>query len=131
MNSPADALRIDRWLFFTRFFKTRSLASESVAGGHVKINGERASPGARVKCGDVVDLVRERIPYRLNVIAIPSRRGPASEANACYEEDPDALQIRLAMQEGLRQDRRLMPKTPGRPDKHTRRKLRARSREAD
>ena len=131
MNIPANVLRIDRWLFFTRFFKTRSLASESVAGGHVKLNGERAAPGARVKCGDVIDLVRERIPYRLNVLAIPARRGPATEAQACYAEDPEDLQKRVTMQNGLREDRRLMPKTAGRPDKHTRRKLRDRNRNAE
>jgi ribosome-associated heat shock protein Hsp15 len=131
MNTPANALRIDRWLFFARFFKTRTLASAAVVGGHVKINGERATPGARVTGGDTVDLLRDRIPYRLRIVAIPARRGPASEARACYEEDAAALEKRLAIQEGLRQDRRLMPKTPGRPDKHTRRKLRARSRTTD
>lgn len=129
VKAPAKELRIDRWLFFTRFFKTRSLASASVSGGHVKINGERATPGARVKPGDTIDLVRERIPYQLTVVAVPGRRGPASEATACYAEDPDAQRKRVAIQEGLRQDRRLMPKTAGRPDKHTRRKLRARNRE--
>jgi ribosome-associated heat shock protein Hsp15 len=131
MNSAANALRIDRWLFFTRFFKTRSLASAAVAGGHVKLNGERATPGARVKCDDIIDLVRERIPYRLTVAAIPARRGPASEAQSCFVEDPEALEKRIAIQNGLRQDRRLMPKTEGRPDKHTRRKLRDRNRGAE
>ena len=92
MNSPADALRIDRWLFFARFYKTRSLASAAVAGGHVKINGDRVAAGARVKCGDTIDLLRERVPFRLTVEVIPARRGPASEAKACYEEDPDALE---------------------------------------
>ena len=130
MKSPADSLRIDRWLFFTRFFKTRSLASSAVAGGHVKINGERATPGARVKSDDTIDLLRDRIPYRLTVTTIPARRGPASEARGCYEEDAEALRKRLAMQESLKQDRRLMPKTAGRPDKHTRRKLRDRNRGA-
>ena len=130
MNSPANSLRIDRWLFFARFFKTRSLASSAVAGGHVKINGERATPGARVKSDDTIDLLRDRIPYRLTVTMIPARRGPASEAQVCYEEDPEALRNRLAIQESLKQDRRLMPKTPGRPDKHTRRKLRDRNRGA-
>ncbi|MGB5164626.1 MAG: S4 domain-containing protein, partial [Woeseiaceae bacterium] len=78
----ADALRIDRWLFYCRFFKTRGRATAAVTGGHVKVNGERASPGHRVKCGDRIDLVRERLPYSLDVISIPSRRGPAAEAKA-------------------------------------------------
>ena len=122
-------LRLDRWLFYARFYKTRALASAATAGGHAKIGGERASPGDRVKCGDVIDLVRERVPYRLTVTAIPNRRGPASEARTCYDEDPEIEQKRQAILQDLRQDRLLMPRTDGRPDKHTRRKLRAKNRD--
>ncbi|MGB5410506.1 MAG: RNA-binding S4 domain-containing protein [Woeseiaceae bacterium] len=124
----ADALRIDRWLFYCRFFKTRGRATAAVTGGHVKVNGERASPGHRVKCGDRIDLVRERLPYSLDVISIPSRRGPAAEAKACYTEDEEVVRQREQQLAALRQDRMLMPKTAGRPDKHTRRKLRERNR---
>ena len=66
-RSPGEKLRIDRWLFFTRFYKTRSLASEAVAGGHVRLNGVRVSPGQRVAVGDVTELVRNRMPYKLVV----------------------------------------------------------------
>ena len=124
----ADSLRIDRWLFYCRFFKTRGRATSAVTGGHVKVNGERTSPGNRVKCGDRIDLVRERLPYSLEVISIPSRRGPAAEAKASYVEDEDVVQRRAEQLAALRQDRMLMPKTEGRPDKHTRRKLRERNR---
>jgi len=128
MTSPKDSLRIDRWLFFCRFFKTRSLATAAVVGGHVKINGERTTPGSRIKCGDRIDLVRERLPYSLNVIKIPSRRGPAAEARNCFLEDEETVRQRELQTAALRQDRLLMPKTKGRPDKHTRRKLRTRNR---
>jgi ribosome-associated heat shock protein Hsp15 len=122
---PAEAgLRIDRWLFYCRFFKTRSRARAAVTGGHVRINGERAAPGQRVKCGDTVDLVRDRLPFKLEVVDIPVRRGPATEARTCYAEDEETLRQREAQTAALRQDRLLMPRTPGRPDKHTRRKLR-------
>jgi len=121
-------LRIDRWLFYCRFFKTRGRASSAVTGGHVKLNGERATPGSRVKCGDNIDLVRERLPYSLEVIDIPSRRGPAVEAKTCYVEDEETVQLRAQQLAVLRQDRMLMPKTDGRPDKHTRRRLRDRNR---
>jgi ribosome-associated heat shock protein Hsp15 len=124
----ADSLRIDRWLFYCRFFKTRSRATEAVSGGHVKLNNERATPGSRVHCGDRIDLVRERLAYSLEVIDIPSRRGPAVEARACYVEDEKSVEERAAQLAVLRQDRMLMPKTDGRPDKHTRRKLRERNR---
>lgn len=124
----ADSLRIDRWLFCCRFFKTRSLATSAVVGGHVKINGERITPGTRVKPGDRVDLIRERLPYSLEVSEIPSRRGPAAKARKCYVEDTDTVRQRDQQSTVLRQDRMLMPKTDGRPDKHTRRKLRERNR---
>ena len=124
----ASSLRVDRWLFYSRFFKTRSRATAAVAGGHVKINGERATPGARVKCGDRIDLVRERLPYSLDVVGIPSRRGPAAEARECYREDEEVVRQREQQAATLRQDRMLMPKTDGRPDKHTRRELRSRNR---
>jgi len=128
MPTPADSLRIDRWLFYCRFFKTRSLATAAVVGGHVRINGERTTPGSRVQSGDRIDLIRERLPYSLSVIGIPSRRGPAAEARKCYLEDEETVRQRELQTAALRQDRFLMPKTAGRPDKHTRRKLRARNR---
>lgn len=128
MASTNDALRIDRWLFYSRFFKTRVLATAAVTGGHVKLNDERATPGARVKAGDRIDLVRERLPYALEVLAIPTRRGPAAEARACYAEDDAVVAEREALTASLKQDRMLMPRTPGKPDKHTRRKLRSRNR---
>ena len=124
----ADSLRIDRWLFYCRFFRTRSLATSAVTGGHVKLNGERTTPGNRVKCDDRIELVRERLTYSLEVIDIPSRRGPAVEAKACYVEDEETVEQRAQQLAVLRQDRLLMPKTDGRPDKHTRRKLRDRNR---
>jgi len=100
----------------------------AVSGGHVKLNGERTTPGARVKCGDRIDVVRERLSYSLDVISIPSRRGPAAEAKTCYTEDEDVVRQREQQLAALRQDRMLMPRTDGRPDKHTRRKLRERNR---
>ena len=123
MSASPDALRIDRWLHCCRFFKTRSRATAAVAGGHVKINGERATPGQRVKVGDRIDLVRERLQYSIEVLKIPSRRGPAPEARACYVEDEETIRRREAQVSGIRQDRLMMPRTDGRPDKHTRREL--------
>jgi ribosome-associated heat shock protein Hsp15 len=126
---PADeSLRIDRWLFYCRFFKTRVLATAAVTGGHVKLNGERTTPGSRVKQGDRVDLIRARLSYSMEVIEIPARRGPAAEAKSCYCEDEETIREREKQIATLQQDRMLMPKTKGRPDKHTRRKLRDRGR---
>jgi len=127
-RSERVCLRIDRWLFYSRFFKTRVLSTAAVSGGHVKINGERATPGGRVKPGDKIELVRDRLPYSLEVLEIPGRRGPAAEARRCYVEDAETIRQREVQSASLRQDRMLMPKTDGRPDKHTRRKIRDRNR---
>ena len=76
-----------------------------------------------MKVGERIELIRERLPYSLQVIAFPSRCGPAPEARDCYREDEDTVRERQAQATALRADRMLMPKTEGRPDKHTRRKL--------
>lgn len=129
-SDPGDsgALRLDRWLVSTRFFKTRELASRSVAGGHVKRNGERAKPGDRVKPGDTLEIVKGQERFEVEVTTLPRRRGPAAEARACYVESPGSVAEREERRAALRQDRLAMPRTPGRPDKHTRRLLRDRNR---
>ena len=128
MSDSNESLRIDRWLFYCRMYKSRTLATDAVTGGHVKLNGERTSPGARVKVGDTINLIRNRLPYSLEVVEIPARRGPAKEAQACYEENEMTRLEREKLAEQLKFDRLLMPRTSGRPDKHTRRELRSRKR---
>jgi ribosome-associated heat shock protein Hsp15 len=123
MKRITESLRIDRWLYYCRFYRSRGQATAAVSGGHVRLNGERPSPGSRVKCGDRVDLVRDRLAYSLTVTGIPQRRGPATEASGCYVEDPGSAREREARVALLRQDRLLMPRTDGRPDKRTRRQL--------
>lgn len=123
---PDDALRLDRWLWFTRFYKTRTAAAAAVQGGHVRINGERARAATRVCIGDEVKLVRQQLTYELAVVDIPVRRGPASEARTCYEEAPESIERRKQAVADLRSDRLQMPMTRGKPDKHTRRQLRKR-----
>jgi ribosome-associated heat shock protein Hsp15 len=130
-NSRDVSLRLDRWLALTRFFKTRALASRAVAGGHVKRNGERAKPGGKVRIGDRLEIVRGHERYEVDVRALPARRGPASEARACYVESERSIDQREATTARIKVDRMTMPRTPGRPDKHTRRLLRQRNRSAD
>lgn len=124
-------LRLDRWLWFTRFYKTRSAASAAVQGGHIRHNGERARSSTKVAIGDQIRLVRNQLTYDLTVEAIPSRRGPAPEAQACYSESEASIAAREGHLADLRSDRLQMPTTPGRPDKHTRRRLRERNRGKD
>ena len=122
-------LRIDKWLYYARFYKTRGLAARAVGGGHVRVNGTRAKASTGIREGDVIELVRDQLPYRMTAGPLPARRGPAREAQRCYTEDPGVAKERLELAAGRRMDRLLMPRTEGRPDKHTRRKLRARRRQ--
>lgn len=121
----AEQLRVDKFLFFTRFFKTRGLATTAVTGGHVARDGERMKPAHPVRVGDRLTITRDRYSYEIDVLALPQRRGPASEAQACYQETAQSAEARAALREALHSDRMHMPRTEGRPDKRTRRKIRA------
>lgn len=124
-------MRIDKWLWHVRFFKTRSLATAAVRGGHARINGERAKPGTAIGIGDVVLLRRGGLLHEVSVVALPPRRGPARDMQGCYAESEASIERRNAESDRLRADRRLMPRTSGRPDKRTRRAIRSRSRDSD
>jgi ribosome-associated heat shock protein Hsp15 len=126
MNPAAEGgaeLRIDKWLWCARFFKSRSLAAEAVGGGKVHVNRQRVKASRTVRAGDVLDITVGYEVHTVEVKAIPARRGPAPEARLCYEETAESL----ARRERSREQRRLAamaaPQTPGRPDKHTRREL--------
>lgn len=120
---PEPALRIDRWLWHARFFRSRSLASAAVAGGHVHVNGERVKPSRALRCGDIVSVVRGEIEVECRVLALPARRGPASEASRAYDETPASRERRARAAEARRLTASA-PRPAGRPDKHERRALR-------
>lgn len=129
-DDPADRLRIDRWLWCARFFKSRSAASDAVRGGHVRLNGQRVKPAHAVKVGDALHIELPRAPERdVAIAAIPARRGPAAEAGAAYVESPESLERRRKAAEERAARTVFLPPTAGKPDKRTRRLLlRARQR---
>ncbi len=123
----AESLRIDRWLWCARFFKTRSIAAEAVKGGHVRVNGQRAKPARDIRVGDTLKILQGDVEREVTVAGIPARRGPAPEASRCYVETEASIARRLEAQERRAADRELhRSPTAGRPDKRTRRLLRAR-----
>ena len=128
-GDPAP-LRIDKWLWCTRFFKTRSLAAKAVSGGHVRLNGARVKASRDVMVGDALSIQRGSERIDCTVLAVPQRRGPASEAQSCYAETAESV----ARREQHAAERRALAAvysqpTPGRPDKRTRRMLRSRFRQ--
>ena len=123
-DAEQERLRIDRWLWCARFFKTRSVAAEAVRAGHVRLNGQRVKPAHAVKIGDALTVeLREDSARDVRIAAIPARRGPAPEAAATYLETAESIERRrlAAEQRALRPA--FAPPTSGRPDKRTRRLL--------
>lgn len=111
---------MDKWLWHARFFKTRGIAQEAVEGGHVQVNGERVKASRQVKVGDRLRIVRGQERFEVDVVSLPARRGPATEARECYAETPESA----AARETVREFNRLTaPVHSGRPDKRERREL--------
>ncbi len=119
MNAPS--LRIDIWLWFTRFYKSRSLATAAVAGGLVHLNDERTKPSRTISVDDRLVITRDTLRIEVIVTGLPVRRGPAAEARLHYVETPASV----AAREERGRNAQLAPPAPqGRPDKHSRRILR-------
>jgi ribosome-associated heat shock protein Hsp15 len=114
-------LRLDKWLWYARFFKSRSQATDAVAGGLVHVNGERVKPSRDITIGDQLRITRDENCFAVVVSGIPQRRGPASEARSYYDETAASIQQRATQRE---QQRYKAPAPLHRPDKHARRALR-------
>jgi ribosome-associated heat shock protein Hsp15 len=119
-----ESLRIDRWLHATRLFKSRTLAAQAVTGGKVHVNGSRVKPAHAVRAGDRVSFVRGATTFDCAVLALPRRRGPAREAQLCYEETVASREQRALFAERMRAASILSPRPAARPEKHERRELR-------
>jgi ribosome-associated heat shock protein Hsp15 len=119
-----ERLRIDKWLWAARFFKTRSLATDEIDKGRIAVNGQEAKPAREVKAGDTVAIRREGVTRTVVVKGVSAVRGPAPVAQQLYEETPQSLQERQQAAE-----RRRFAKEPalsienGRPTKRGRREL--------
>ena len=124
-EAPSAGLRIDKWLWAARFYKTRGLASEAVGGGKVHVNGERCKPARRVHPGDRLTIHRGPQVWELDVVELNDQRRPAREAQALYEETPESQARREAESERRRAERAVADSAPSRrPDKRERRKIR-------
>jgi ribosome-associated heat shock protein Hsp15 len=123
MSEPQEEprVRIDKWLWAARFFKTRALASAAVDGGKVHVNGERVKPSRQIRCGDEMRIQKGADTFVIEVQALSSQRGPAERAQTLYREHESSIVARQT----LRDERRLQiaaePVPGGRPDKRSRR----------
>ena len=123
-TEPHASLRIDKWLWAARFYKTRSLATAAIHAGHVKLNGSTVKPARDLRPGDTLELAIGDAPWTIEVLGLNDQRRPASEAQRLYAETAQSSARRAALKEA----QRLAP-TPGsdlrgRPTKKARRQIR-------
>ena len=122
-DAQIDSHRLDKWLFYTRFYKTRSLATAAISGGKVHLNSERVKPAHGVSIGDRLSLSVHGSAAELEILGLPRRRGPASEAQAHYVETPASALRRAKLIEQQRLAQLSRPRPNARPDKRERRRL--------
>ena len=123
MPDDAAPIRLDKWLWAARFFKTRALAAAALDGGRVDVNGERAKRARQVHAGDQIRIRHGPFEYKLKVLLLSERRGPAKVAATLYEEDPMAKRAREALALQLRSQPSAFYDGKGRPTKKQRRDL--------
>ena len=121
-NRDAD-VRVDKWLWAARFFKTRALAAEAVSGGKIQINGERAKPSRVVRIGDRVGIRRGPSEWTIIVKDTSRLRGPAAQAQQLYEETEESRCQREAAMAQLRLEQPPELDIPSRPSKKDRRSI--------
>lgn len=116
-------VRIDRWLWAARFFKTRGLATDAVVGGHVRVNGARVKPARDIRVGDRLEITVAGIRRDVVVRGLAEKRGPASAAATLYEESPESVSRRELQALERRLTRPLGADLGARPTKRDRRRI--------
>jgi ribosome-associated heat shock protein Hsp15 len=118
-----QAVRLDKWLWAARFFKTRGLAAEAVAGGKVEINGARSKPSRIVRAGDELAIRRGSFEWIVVVRDVSRLRGPAPRAQALYQETEESVRRREVAAAQMKLERPPGFDSPGRPSKKDRRAM--------
>ena len=119
----SDKVRIDKWLWAARFFKTRALAREAIKGGKVQLNGSRVKPGKTLALDDRLNIRRGDGEYDITVLQLGERRVSATLAQEKYREDPASAARRIAAAEQAKLDYQARAERPRRPDKRQRRQF--------
>jgi len=123
VDETTEIHRLDKWLWHTRFYKTRSLATAAINGGKVHLNAERVKPAHRVRVGDRLSLSLQGMVAEFEILGLPPRRGPAAEAQKHYLETAASAERRSHLQEQHRLAQISRPRPEARPDKRDRRRL--------
>lgn len=120
-----ERVRIDKWVWAARFFKTRGAATEAVLGGRVDVNGERVKPSKEIRVADTVDVRVRDVRFTVVVAGLADKRGSAGVAAALYDETPESLAAREQQRLAHKLSRPLGADLGARPTKRDRRRLEA------
>lgn len=123
LHDDASTMRIDKWLWAARFFKTRAIAADAVDGGKVHLNRERVKRARNIRVGDEVQIRLGPYEHRVVVRRLSERRGPAPEAATLYEERPESVAARERLQAQRRLEATRTMHDAGRPNKRERRQI--------
>ncbi len=119
-----EKIRIDKWLWAARFYKTRALASKAVDGGHIHVNGQRVKASRPIQVGDELAIKRSQTQSVVVVKELSEKRGPAKQAQLLFEETEESIQKRELQFQQRKLLNSSMPRSQGKPDKHQRREIR-------
>jgi len=118
-----DGVRIDKWLWAARFFKTRAQAARACELGRVQSNNQPAKPAREVRVGDLIQIKTERGDFQMEVLQVSAVRGPATVAQTLYRETDESRELRLKLAEERKALKAFNPAPMGRPTKRDRRRI--------
>ena len=118
-------VRLDKWLWAARFYKTRSLATDAVIGGHVRVNGQRVKASRQVQIDDEIRITKSGEQITANVLGLSARRGSATQAQQLYQETEQSIEQRDLSRMQRKINAMANPRPRGKPDKRQRRQLKA------
>jgi len=123
LKQTLESVRLDKWLWAARFFKTRKMATEAINGGKVHLNSARVKPSRSVKVGDTLEITRESYRYHVTVQGLNDKRRPAKEAELLYEESAESMNSREQEQALRKMNSASVRQSDKKPNKKERRQI--------
>lgn len=122
-SEPLDTMRLDKWLWCSRFYKTRALASTAIKGNKIKVNGLAVKSAKSIRIGDEVHIKKSPYEYKITISKLAHNRLSASLAAELFEEDKESINAREELKMQIKAESASFPKTRGRPTKRNRREI--------
>lgn len=122
-NETLDSMRLDKWLWCARFYKTRALAAAAIKGHKVNVNDQAIKAAKSIKVGDKIQIRKTPYQYTITILKLTQNRLSASQAALLFEEDKDSIEAREELSKQIKADAASFPRTVGRPTKRNRREI--------